>query len=165
MEVVCIGSGNAFSQDGRGAQALLLRWEPGRATLVDVGPTILMRWPEELDFGEIGELCLTHLHGDHIAGWPFLRLRLMLLEGREAALPIWGPKGSGATLEALCELCYRELLERPGFALELHELEVEASGPHRLGDGRSLSVVPMSHHPSSLGLRFEGGGKLQKCFR
>lgn len=157
MEVVCIGSGNAFNQDGRASQALLLRWAPGDATLVDVGPTTLLRWPEEIAFSELSGVCFTHLHGDHIAGWPFLLLQLRLLERRERPLPVVGPHGTGRTLAALVDLCYGELLEQPSFPLLHRELEI-AARDYPLDDGRKLTTLPVRHHPSSLGLRFEEDG-------
>ncbi len=156
-----LGSGTAFHTDGRGSQSLWVDLG-GAAWLVDVGPTaVLVAERCGVDLGAIERLFVTHLHGDHTAGWPFLRLGLALGRGRTRPLDVHGPRGVRDCLEGLSELCYGELFRtaQPGFAVRFHEHEVrEARG--LAAEPGSFDVLPMDHHESSTGYRFEVAGRV-----
>jgi len=153
-----LGSGNAFNTDGRGSACLWIE-PPGAAPfLVDVGPTALSAMQRaRLDCTRIDRLFLTHLHGDHTAGWPFLLLHLAVLAKRRRPLAVFGPVGTREVLEGLAELCYGELLERHPFEVRYHELAVERAQGLDAGDGLRFQTFPMDHHPSSIGLLFRVG--------
>lgn len=149
-----IGTGNAFNHDGRGNQSIWI--DPGGAEpfLVDVGPTTASGMElQTLNPARLSALFITHLHGDHTAGWPFLLLRLTLLEARSAPLDVVGPPGTQAHLEDLARLCYGELLSDPPFPIRFRELPVEAADGIEWA-GRLLDTLPMQHHPTSIGYRF-----------
>ena len=152
-----IGSGNAFNEDGRGSAALLFESEAGTRVLVDVGPTALADWPPESSPGDLDALLITHLHGDHIAGWPFLQLRMEFVDRRQKPLSVVGPQGVASTLQALTDLCYGELSDKAGH-VDWLELPVEAAADRSTAFGWSLACEPMEHHATSLGYRFEIDG-------
>lgn len=160
--IVFLGTGNAFNGDGRGSQALLIRRQRGRSILVDAGPTVGMGLQRcSVDTAEIGQVFITHLHGDHVAGWPFLLLHMVFLEGRSASLEVLGPEGVEACLGGLAELCYGDVF--PGgkapFPLRFRELAVREDDGVDCGDGVTVDILPLEHHPSSIAYCFHLGGK------
>jgi len=157
-----LGTGTAFHTDGRGSQCILVQPAPAAPPfLVDLGPTAMaavMRMGVDLE--RLGRLFITHLHGDHVAGWPFLLLHLNFVERRSRPLDVHGPEGVRGCLEGLMQLCYRDIIDSTGLGFEIryHELPVTAS----FGlDGGALrfDILPMDHHPSSIGYRFDLGGR------
>ena len=150
-----LGTGNAFQEDGRSAQALLIErlraGEPDGTLLVDVGPTTLAALGRDRrDPNSIDAVFLTHLHGDHIAGWPFLLLDLALRCRRERPLFVVGPVGTRDALETLCRVCYGNLILAPSFPLKYREVEV-APGQEVLETLNLLAErTPVDHHASSL---------------
>ncbi len=158
-----LGSGNAFHQDGRLSQALLVQRARGAPYLVDAGPSaaaaLRAHAPEA---APPDRLFVTHLHGDHVFGWPFLLLQMALEERRERPFRVIGPAGTRESLTALARAAYGDLLDRPPFPLSWTELPVER-GALELDDdgggpGLRVETVPMAHHPTSLGYRFSDGG-------
>jgi len=154
-KITFLGTGTAFNHDGRGSQSLLVEHAGGSAFLVDVGPTTMSAiMQQRVDCSAIDRLFVTHLHGDHIAGWPFLLLHLIILHERRSAFDVYGPAGTRECLEALARLCYGDVLDRRQFDLRFHELEVTHASGLDAGTGLRLETWPMRHHPSSIGLRF-----------
>jgi ribonuclease BN (tRNA processing enzyme) len=158
--ITFLGTGTAFNQDGRGSQSLLVEPEDGSAFLVDAGPTTMAAITRErIDCSTIDRLFVTHLHGDHLAGWPFLLLHLVILHERRVAFDVYGPPGTQDCLEDLARLCYGDVLDRRQFEIRFHELEVARSSGLDAGPGLRLDTWPMRHHPSSIGLRFRSDGR------
>ena len=161
--ITFLGTGTAFNHDGRGSQSLLVQPGAAPAFLVDAGPTTMsaiMR--ERIDCTAIDRLFVTHLHGDHIAGWPFLLLHFVVLHERRSAFDVYGPIGSRECLEELARRCYGEVLDRRQFDLRFHELEVVQATDLDAGPGLSFDTRPMRHHPTSIGLRFRSEGQARR---
>lgn len=150
------GTGTAFHHDGRGSQCLLVEPRSELPFLVDAGPTAVCAMERfEWDFSRVGRLFVTHLHGDHTAGWPFVLLNLGMLQQRREAIDVFGPAGVRDHLEGLARLCYGDLLmpERLGFELRYHELAI-AEARQVVTGGLRFDVAPLEHHPTSIGYRF-----------
>ncbi len=151
-----IGTGNAFNTNGRGSSAFLLS-DSERSWLIDSGPTIGAGIEAAgVDTTRIDRVVFTHLHGDHIAGWPFLLLRFLFLDRRTRPVEVIGPRGVRARLEGLAELCYGSVLSAPElpFDIDYRELAVERASGIDCGDGVVLDTIPVEHHESSIGLVF-----------
>jgi ribonuclease BN (tRNA processing enzyme) len=162
MRVVFLGTGNAFNTDGRLSQSLWVE-SPGVAPLlVDIGPTALAAMQRyRLDPGAVERVFLTHLHGDHLAGWPFLLLHDVYIQKRSRPLQVFGPRGTAAQLEMLCFGCYPDLIaqEKLGFPVEFSEIEVASATGLDAGADIRLDVVPLEHHSSSIGYRIHAAGR------
>ena len=100
-----MGSGDAFGSGGRFQTCIRLQGEDV-AVLVGCGATSLTAMKAQgLDPGEVDAVVITHLHGDHFGGLPFL-----ILDGqftrRTRPLTVLGPAGTGARLKAAMEILY-----------------------------------------------------------
>jgi ribonuclease BN (tRNA processing enzyme) len=74
MRVRFIGSGDAFGSGGRWQTCIHLAAE-GQVLLVGCGATSLTALKAQgVDPGTVGAVAVTHLHGDHFGGLPFLIL-------------------------------------------------------------------------------------------
>src|SRR5438034_11027248 len=105
IRLTFVGSGDAFGSGGRFQTCLHLSG-PGGALLLDCGTSSLIAMKRAgLDPGGVDWICLTHLHGDHFGGLPF-----MILDGRFArrtrSLVVAGPRGVGPRLEAAMEVLF-----------------------------------------------------------
>ena len=123
MRVTALGSGDAFCSAGRGHTSWLVDDEKG-AFAVDFGATALLglkrlgRNPQD-----VGAIHFTHLHGDHIGGWPFFLVDCVYRAERKTPLVVSGPPGIGDRLQALWAASYASAAERPlPFALDVREL-------------------------------------------
>jgi ribonuclease BN (tRNA processing enzyme) len=92
MRVTFIGSGDAFGSGGR-FQACLLVEAAGARVLLDCGASSLVALKRAgVDPNTIDAVVVSHLHGDHFGGLPFL-----ILDGqfsrRDRPLTLAGPPG------------------------------------------------------------------------
>src|ERR1044071_299009 len=104
------GSGDAFGSGGRYQACIHVRGPgrgPGRETfLVDCGSTSLTALKAAgLDPGEIGTVFVSHLHGDHFGGRPYL-VRDGQFRGRTSPLTVAGPPGTAARLREAMEVLF-----------------------------------------------------------
>jgi ribonuclease BN (tRNA processing enzyme) len=152
-EIRLLGTGTAFQQDGRGAQCIAIAEETGELIAVDVGPTAACAATRYgMPLARMRHLFVTHLHGDHIAGWPFVALQMIFLEKRVAPVDIWGPPGLRRTLDGLLRLCYPGIADDQARSLPLTFHEVPVSRKDGFdANGLSFDVFPMEHDPSSIG--------------
>lgn len=159
VAVTFLGSGDAFGSGGRNQASILVDLKPW-AFLLDCGATTLIALKRQgIDPGIIRLILLSHLHGDHAAGVPFLFLEYQFLTKREEPLVIAGPPGTEETIEGLFQLMYPEVSEMPrGFAVEY--LELEARRWRKLGPVDILPLlVPHRSKASAYGYKVGGSGR------
>jgi ribonuclease BN (tRNA processing enzyme) len=106
MRITIVGSGDAFGSGGRFNTCFHLV-TGGRTVLIDCGASTnpaLRR--QGIDLNSIDAVILSHLHGDHFGGIPFLLLDAQYLSRRDRPLLIAGPPGSRARIDAANEVFY-----------------------------------------------------------
>lgn len=110
MRLTVIGSSDAFNAAGRGHSCYWLDGLANAPIMVDFGATAL-RGLKRLGFDprRLKGIVLTHLHGDHIGGLPYLFIDGMFNLRREDPLLILGPVGTAPRLETLFQNAYPEL--------------------------------------------------------
>ena len=154
-----LGCGDAFASGGRLHTCLHLDGgtEP---VLLDCGATALVALKQaRIDPNSIGYVALSHLHGDHFGGLPWL-----ILDGRFAertqALVISGPQSTRERLKQAFEALY------PGGSsgqnpFELNFVEYSERDPCELGPATvtPFEVVHSSGAPP-YALRVQYGGKV-----
>lgn len=123
MRVTVLGAGDAFSSGGQRQSGYLI--ETNSATfLLDCGTTTLLALKtlqipaERIDF-----VAISHMHGDHFGGLPFLFLEYLHEQPRTRPLHIAGPPGIQDRVLALHRVMYGELSTcAPSFELTFHQL-------------------------------------------
>lgn len=137
-----LGSGDAFGSGGRFQACLLLR-TGGGDVLLDCGATSLTAMKRAgVDPGGVGWVLLSHLHGDHFGGLPFLVLDGQFAR-RERPLVIAGPPGTRERVEAAMEVFFPgSTAVRRRFPVTYAELE--AHTPTRVGPVR-VTAYPADH--------------------
>jgi ribonuclease BN (tRNA processing enzyme) len=108
MKLTIVGSGDAFGSGGRCNTCFWLD-TAGGTLLVDFGasapPALKARG---LDPNKIDGIVLSHLHGDHFGGLPFLLLDYQFLLRRERPLMIVGPPGTKQRIDAAMEVFFQK---------------------------------------------------------
>ncbi len=132
---------------GRWLSCALIRCGPS-LTLVDCGEGTQVPW-KALGWGfrQLGAICLTHMHADHVAGLPGV-LFMVAHAGRTEPLDIYGPVGTGYVIEGL-----RRIVPELPFPIQIHELKSGENFP--LPGGLRGSCVAASHGVPCLAYRFE----------
>jgi len=154
------GSGDAFGSGGRYQACFHLRAPDRAAVLLDCGATSLSALKASgLDPGEIGTVFVSHLHGDHFGGLPFL-----ILDGqfsrRTMPLTVAGPPGIADRLHQAMETAF------PGSAgvRRRFEVDVVELAPGRRSIVGAIEVCAWEvDHPSGappLALRLSVGGTI-----
>ncbi len=160
MRVRFLGSGDAFGSGGRFNTCIHVEGG-GLSFLVDCGASSLIAMRRfGVEPNAVRTIFVSHLHGDHFGGLPFVILDAQLVSRRTAPLTIAGPPGLRERLAQAMEVLFpgSSRAERR-FALEIVEL---VPGERVMLDG--IAVTPFEvRHPSGappFALRLEAGGKV-----
>jgi ribonuclease BN (tRNA processing enzyme) len=123
MRITVLGAGDAFCNGGRRQSGYLVETDSA-SFLLDCGTTTLLALKTlGISADRIDFVAISHLHGDHFGGLPFLFLEYLYERPRSRPLGIVGPPGIKDRVWALHRAMYRELSERPMcFTLEFREM-------------------------------------------
>ena len=103
VTVTFVGTGDAFGVGGR-FQTCILVEAPDYRLAIDFGASSLVALAKlGIDHNDIDAILLTHLHGDHCAGVPFLLLDAKHAARRQRPLTIAGPRDAKNRLAAISE--------------------------------------------------------------
>ena len=159
VRVTVLGSGDAYGSGGRAHSAYLVE-APGRTFLLDCGPTVLQslkglgRDPGDIDF-----VLLSHLHGDHFGGVPFLLMEYRYERQRIRPLVVYGPPGTERRARALFAALFEQSAKQP-LPFSLHYEEIVPETPLALDGVRVASfAVPHARELVCLAYRVEVAGR------
>ena len=160
MRLTIAGSGDAFGSGGRYNTCFWL--ETAKGTLaVDFGASSLPALKAcNLDPNKLDGIILSHLHGDHFGGLPFLLLDAQFLARRERPLTVAGPPGTRARLDAAMEVFFpKSTGSKWRFPWTVEEISVGVEA-NVLGHSiLTAEVIHQSGAPSTA-LRLSDGGKV-----
>lgn len=110
--ITFLGTSDAFHSGARRHSSCLLEHD-GIAIVVDFGPTALLSLRTlQIDPARIDAVFITHLHGDHMGGLPFLVLDGMYYSIRRRSLQIFGPVLMKERFEMLTQALYGDVMQQ-----------------------------------------------------
>jgi ribonuclease Z len=147
IDICLLGTCGMMPLPGRWLSSVLLRCG-SNLVLFDCGEGTQVPW-KSLGWGfrQLGAICLTHMHADHVAGLPGV-LFMVAHAGRTEPLALYGPPGTTYVVEGL-----RRIAQDLPFPVEIHELR----GQQRfdLPGGLHGSCTPAAHGIPCLAYRVE----------
>jgi len=163
MRLTILGSGDAFSAGGRLPSCYFVETDQA-AFLLDCGPAILPALKQQgRSTNDFDTIVISHLHGDHFGGLPFLLIDAIYPAKRTKPLTLVGPPGLEARFRLACEVFYPRVLDTPrAFALDFVELLPEARREIEALPGVAITPLEVNHFSGSpsYALRFEAEGKV-----
>lgn len=147
IDVCMLGTVGMMPMPGRWLSCALIRCGAS-LTLIDCGEGTQIPW-KSLGWGfrQLGAICLTHMHADHVAGLPGV-LFMVAHAGRTEPLHIYGPPGTTYIIDGL-----RRIAPEMPYPLHIHEIK---SGSHfPLPGDLHGSCIAAAHGISCLAYRFE----------
>jgi len=157
--VVCLGTGDAYSAGGRHQAAYLVQ-SAGASMLIDCGAGTLASMKRHgLAVEPIGTILISHCHGDHFAGLPFLFLEYVYMEPRTRPLRIVGPPEVEERVRLIFRVMYPDAGSKP-LPYEVQFIEAQPGEPLTF-DGFRVEAfrVPHLEHPPSYGYEIGCGEK------
>lgn len=159
MRLTVVGSGDAFGSGGRFNSCFLIT-TGNRSLALDFGASSLVALKtHKIDPAGIDGIFLSHLHGDHFGGLPFLLLDFQFLSRREKPLAIAGPPGTRDRLDAACEVLFpRSSRNKWRFPLSVSEITPDTPDEFLGFAVSTTEVVHFSGAPSTA-VRLSDGHK------
>jgi ribonuclease BN (tRNA processing enzyme) len=160
MRLQFLGSGDAFGSGGRFNTCFLVESRTG-AFLIDCGASSLVAIRKAgVDPNRIATVFVSHLHGDHFGGLPFLILDAQFYSRRTAPLTLVGPAGLRDRLTQATEVFFpgSSTAERR-FATEIREIEARQTV---VVNGVEVTAYRVEHACGAppFALRFACDGKI-----
>ena len=159
VSVTVLGAGDAFASRGLFQAGYLINAN-GTRILMEAGPALLASMkrsgiaPDEIDL-----ILISHMHGDHFAGLPFLILEYMFETPLRRRLVIAGPRRLEQRTWALFRAMY-PASDPAKVARKLKFVVLEAGKSVRIGRVRIDTIrVPHTERDISLAFRIVTGGK------
>lgn len=147
IDICMLGTAGMMPMPGRWLSCALIR-SGASLTLIDCGEGTQVPW-KSLGWGfrQLGAICLTHMHADHVAGLPGV-LFMVAHAGRTEPLHIYGPAGTTYIVDGL-----RRIAPEMPYPLHIHEIKGGAHFP--LPGNLHGSCVAASHGIPCLAYRIE----------
>jgi ribonuclease BN (tRNA processing enzyme) len=157
VEVSFLGSANAFAAEGRYWSSFIV---DGKYQF-DAPPTLLPQLKRlGVSLPDIEVIFITHFHGDHFVGLPFLLLEYTYMSPRTTDLYIVGPPGCEAILEDFANRVYPNIIKDAGY--KRIYIDADPTKEQRAGSV-TFTSFPMNHVKKdglhALGYRVKIGDK------
>ena len=151
LKVVILGSGNAFGHGNQFQSSHYIEFEEKHKLLLDCGPTILQALQSsDVNVDDLQYLLNSHLHGDHMAGIPFLLLHYKyILKRFTNPLQILGPPGLKDQLMNLLTGNYPNLLSPEENLFNVQEILVNEE--IKILDSIAIRSYEAHHIPNAFG--------------
>jgi ribonuclease BN (tRNA processing enzyme) len=155
-----VGSGDSFGSGGR-FQTCILVDSPQARFCMDFGTSSLIALAQQgIEHNSIDAIILSHLHGDHCGGVPFMLMDAMLGARRTRPLVVAGPKDMKRRMAEMQEILFPgSHVMSPKFPLQWIELEpgqTESIGELKVTAQRARHTIETN--PTAL--RVEVGNKV-----
>lgn len=145
LELSFLGSGDAFTHGGRYWSSFLLN----RRYLFEAPPTVLPHLKRlGVPLTDIEAVFITHFHGDHFLGLPFLFLEYLYQTPRHYDLHIVGPPGVQRVVEQLADIAFSTPADADVAYQRLY-LEADPEREQAVASVR-FQAVPMKHATTRL---------------
>lgn len=145
MDLTFLGSANAFAAEGRYWSSFIVDGK----YVFDAPPTLLPHLKQlGVSLPDIEVIFITHQHGDHFVGLPFLMLEYVYMTERTRDLTIVGPPGCEAWLEDFAERVYPNVIS--GSTYKRIYVDADPSREQQAGD-LTFQAYQMSHVSESGG--------------
>ena len=165
IEITLTGTGSPMVDPNRaGPSTLVVAGE--KTFLIDCGRGVLMRAAAAgVGAANLTALLLTHLHSDHITDLSDVITTRWINSFGPAPLPIIGPPGTRAVVEATLAALAPDISYRIGHHADITEppevvVHEYANGQVWDSDGVRITVAPTDHRPvePTIAFRIEYGG-------
>lgn len=154
-----LGCGDAFNTGGRNHTSFLLEAASANI-LIDCGVTTMLTLKQKgFRLNEIDFIIITHFHGDHYGGLPYLILEEAKSLKRKKKLTLISPPGLKEKLQNLMSLLYKGSEDSlASFPIDYRHYK---SGEVKAFSFGTLTAYEVQHVPESLphGIRIELQGK------
>ncbi|HZU67261.1 MAG TPA: ribonuclease Z [Ktedonobacteraceae bacterium] len=147
IDICMLGTCGMMPMPGRWLSCALVRCGPA-LTLLDCGEGTQIPW-KALGWGfrQLGAICFSHMHADHVAGLPGVLFMVAHAE-RTEPLDIYGPPGTAYVVDGL-----RRIAAELPFPVRIHELR--GGEQFSLPGGLRGSCALAAHNVPCLAYRLE----------
>lgn len=158
MKLHILGCGDAFGSGGRHQSSYLIE-SSDRLFLLDCGSTTLLAMKRAgFDPRRLDAVILSHLHGDHFAGLPFIFIDFLYRQPKNTPIIIAGPPRTEEKVRGLWQIMYGG-----GANKELPPVDFQILSPDQPTEVAGIDVRPfrVAHQSDeiSLGLKIVCDGK------
>ena len=155
-----LGCGDAFCSGSRHQTCFHVK-TPNQSLLLDCGATSLLAMQrQKVDPSHIDCILLSHLHGDHFGGVPFLLMQAHFVAKRTKPLTVIGPEGTRQRIEAALGVFFPDIADVT-WSFPFDVIELKADQPLMIDD---VFILPfLVDHPSgapSLAFRLKVGDRV-----
>jgi ribonuclease BN (tRNA processing enzyme) len=159
VSVTVLGAGDAFASKGRFQAGYIIN-AGGRRILMDAGPTLLASMKRvDISPSDLDLVLVSHLHGDHFCGLPFLILEYMYETPRGRQLILAGPPHLEERTWALFHTMYPES-DTSEIARQLEFVEIDPQRTQEVAGIQIHSIrTPHTIQDISLAFRVEVSGR------
>jgi ribonuclease BN (tRNA processing enzyme) len=152
MKITLLGTGDSFGSGGRHATSIYVQGNDV-GILLDCGPSILPSMKaKNYAATDVDAVFISHFHGDHFGGVPFLFLEYQYRSARRRPLTIAGPPGTSDKIKGLTQILFPGLNSKnPPYELAFCDLDSHRA--ERVGHA-ALTPFPVKHFPDDIAYGF-----------